>query len=159
MSSLTIKKNISLPDIITLDFWRYFSKALFLFFPSILFLVFAYLAFWTLGPAKDLMVISLEKEHVFGYCLIALIFWTYVTWYSSRLVAKAKQFKHPDENYIWAALLMQFPRVLGFTCFTIIILAYLQLPYSFKISGSFAAILFVASFAIYFFIIFIGNKA
>ncbi len=158
MPSPTLKKSISFSDIITLDFWRYFSKAIFLFFPAIIFLFFAYLAFWTLGPAKDLMVISLENKYVFGYCLIALIFWAYVTWYSSRLVAKAKQFKHPDENYIWSSLLIQFPRLLGFTCFTIIILGYLQLPYSFKISGGLVKILFLASFAIYFLLLFFSDK-
>lgn len=152
------KKSITFSDIITPDFWRYFTKAIFIFFPAIIFLTLAYLAFWTLGPAKDVMVISLEKPYVFGYCLIALIFWTYVTWYSSRLVAKAKQFKHPDENHIWKSLLMQFPRLLGFTCFTIIILAYLQLPYSHKISGTLVTVLFLASFVIYFLIIFFGDK-
>ncbi|MEP7252018.1 MAG: hypothetical protein ABI683_06545 [Ginsengibacter sp.] len=158
MASLAQKKSISLSDVITLDFWRYFTKALFLFFPAVFFLVFAWLVFWTLGPAKDVMVISLEHQYVFGYCLIALIFWTYVTWYSSRLVAKAKQFKHPDENHIWVTFLVQFPRLLGFTCFTIIILAYLQLPYLSRLSGTVVTILFLSSFLIYFFLIFLSNR-
>ncbi len=158
MTSIAQKKSISFSDLITLDFWRYFTKAIFLFFPAILFLIFACLCFWTLGPAKDVMVISLEKQYVFGYCIIALIFWSYVTWYSSRLVAKAKQFKHPDENHIWSIFLMQFPRLLGFTCFTIIILAYLQLPYGYKISGSLVKVIFIGSFLVYFLIIFFGNK-
>lgn len=145
-------------DIITLDFWRYLGKAIKLFFPAIIFLLFSYFAFWNLGPAKDLMVMSLENDYVFGYCLVALIFWTYVTWYSSRLVAKAKQYKHPDDHKIWKILLLQFPRLLGFTCFTIIILAYLQLPYTDNISSRAANIIFVASFPLYFIIHALGEK-
>ncbi len=158
MCSLVIKKRFSFSDIFTLDFWRYFGKAILLFFPAIIFLIFSCLAFWNLGSAKDLMVMSLEKDYVFGYCLIALVFWTYVTWYSSRMVAKAKQYKEPDENHIWNLFRMQFPRLLGFSCFTIIILAYLQLPYTYNISRIWANVLFIVSFGYYFLIYFMGER-
>ena len=158
MASLTGNRKIQAGDFLTLDFWRYFGKAIKLFFPSIIFLLFGHSIFWNSGPAKDLMVMSLENDYVFGYCLIALIFWTYVTWYTSRLVAKAKVFKQPDDHKVWKMFLMQFPRLLGFTCFTIIILAYLQLPYTFKIKSGVANLLFVASFPLYFIINAIGEK-
>jgi hypothetical protein len=155
----SIKKTISPVDLLTLDFWRYFGKAVLLFFPSILFLVFTYVAFWNMLAAQDMIVMSLERTNIAVYCLVALVFWAYVTWYSSRLVAKARQFQHPDDHPVWNVLLTQGPRILAFSCFTIVILALLQLPYlSFKINRTACNILLLLSFSYYFLLYHLGER-
>ena len=75
--------------------------------------------FWNLTQGKDLMVISLENRDVFTYFIIAQVFWSYVTWYTSRLVGKVEEFESPCEDPIWTTMRVQGPRLLAFTCFTI----------------------------------------
>src|SRR5688572_31745491 len=83
-------------DFFVANTWRYLLKSLWLFFPPILFIVLAWYIFWHLPQGKDLLVIALESpENVdfsaeFACFVIALLFWVYMTWYSTRLVAKAK---------------------------------------------------------------------
>ncbi len=130
MTSKAPAPKIGLSDIFTADFWRYLFKALWLFFPGILFLILGTLTFWTLSQGKDIMLITVEQgnKFVFLYCILAVLLWTYVTWYTSRLVGKASGFQQPDENHIWIRLRMQLPRLMGFSCLTVVILAFLQLP-------------------------------
>ncbi|MCC6972168.1 MAG: hypothetical protein IT434_18295, partial [Phycisphaerales bacterium] len=148
------KKVLRYRDLFVGDFWRYFVRAAWLFFPAILFLLLAYMCFWQLDQGKDLMIITLENRKVFGLFLLALIFWVYITWYSSRLVAKSKQLQEPDNHPMWLTLRIQGPRILAFTCITIIILAFFQLPYpeTPKLSKTICTILFWFSFSWYFFI-------
>ncbi len=112
------------------------------------------MCFWQLSQGKDLMIITLENRKVFGLFLLALVFWVYITWYSSRLVAKAKEFQEPDSHPMWLTLRIQGPRILAFTCITIIILAFFQLPYpdTPNLPGTLCIILFWFSFSWYFFI-------
>ncbi|HEY6062331.1 MAG TPA: hypothetical protein VIV35_01910 [Chitinophagaceae bacterium] len=121
---------IGVADLFTSDFWRYLFKALWLFFPGILILILGTLTFWILSQGKDIMLITVEQgnKFVFLYCILAVLLWTYVTWYTSRLVGKASGFQQPDENHIWIRLRMQLPRLMGFSCLTVVILAFLQLP-------------------------------
>jgi hypothetical protein len=138
------------------SFLRYLFKAFWLFFPAIIFLLLAYACFWTLTQGKDLMVITLENRDVFLYYILAQVFWTYVVWYSSRLVAKAKEFEQPDENKVWVTMRVQGPRLLAFTSFTIIILAFLQLPRfeatRIYFSNTLCIVILVLSFPLYFII-------
>lgn len=46
------KKILRYKDLFVGDFWRYFVRAAWLFFPAIIFMVFAYMAFWSLTRAK-----------------------------------------------------------------------------------------------------------
>lgn len=122
-------------DVLLAATWRYFVQAMWLFFPPILFLLLAHFCFWHVTQGKDLMVIALEDRHhmvspVFFCFIIALVFWVIVTWYSTRIVAKAKEFQEPDHHNIWKIFLVQTPRVLAFTCITIILLAFFQLENS-----------------------------
>ena len=145
---------ILLRDLFRFSFWRYLFKAIWLFFPAILFLLLSYACFWTLTQGKDLMVITVEKQRVFIYFIVAQIFWSYVTWYTSRLVGKAKEFELPNEDRIWTSLRVQGPRLLGFTCYTIIIIAFLKMV-TVKITWLpdwVWLVLFVFSLPFYFFI-------
>lgn len=123
------KKIIDYRDLVKGDFWRYFLRAIWLFFPPILFLFFAYLCFWKLPQGQDVMIITLENNKVFGLFLLALLFWMIITWYTTRLTAKAKGLTDDDDHLLWITLRVQGPRLLAFTCVTIVILAFFQLPY------------------------------
>ena len=123
------KKVIHYRDLFVGDFWRYFVRAVWLFFPAILFLFVAYLCFWKLKQGQDVMIITLENRKVFGLFLLALLFWMIITWYTTRLLAKAKYFLEPDKHLMWQTLRIQGPRILAFTCVTILILAFFQLQY------------------------------
>src|SRR6266478_2563691 len=94
-------------DLLHFSFVRYLMKALWLFFPAIIFLFLGYASFWMLIQGKDLMTITIENRRVFSYFIVAQVFWSYVTWYSSRLVGKAKEFEHPDNDRVWVTLRVQ----------------------------------------------------
>jgi hypothetical protein len=146
------KKILHYKDLFVGDFWRYFVRAAWLFFPAIIFIVFTYMAFWMLNQGKDLMIITLENRKVFGLFLLALVFWVVTTWYSSRLVAKAKELQDSDKHLMWQTLRVQGPRILAFTCITIVILAFFQLPYPYtpKLSRTVCYLLLFLSFSWYF---------
>ncbi len=125
----------SITKLVNVNTRQYVLRAIWIFFPSILFILLAFFIFWKLPQGKDLMVITLEdpkgKSTIVEFMcfVIALVFWVYVTWYSTRLVARAKHFQHPDNNPTWERLRIQAPRILAFTCITIILLAFFQLDY------------------------------
>jgi Patatin-like phospholipase len=155
MTTLPAPASIRFSDLLRFRFWVYLTKAIWLFFPAVIFLVAVYASFWKLTQGKDLMVITLENRDVFLYFLLAQIFWSYVTWYSSRLVAKAKEFEQPCDDDIWTTLRVQGPRLLAFTSFTIIILAFLQLSSLNKLPhfpGWLCSWLLVLSLPFYFFV-------
>ncbi len=152
MSPLHLRR-LNFTDILTVDFWRSLLRVSSLFFPALIFLAGAYMCFWKLTQGKDLMLIALENRKVFTYFFIAIIFWSYITWYTSRVVAKAKEFQQPDENEIWQNLRIHGPRLLAFTCFTVIILAFFQLPaYGPKLPAWLCNLLLFAGIFYYFFI-------
>jgi predicted acylesterase/phospholipase RssA len=154
------KKIISYSDLFIGDFWRYFVKAAWLFFPAIVFIGFAYLCFWQLSQGKDVMIITLENRKVFGLFLLALIFWVVTTWYTTRMVAKAKELQDSDKHLMWQTLRVQGPRILAFTCITIIILAFFQLPYpdTPQLSPKLCYVLLFLSFSWYFIVYQFWNK-
>jgi len=127
MQPESFRQKLTWKDVFKADFWRYLVKAVWLFFPSILFLVMAWFCFWKITQGKDVMQITLENTYVFAYCIIAQVFWVFITWFTSRIIGKAKMYQQPDSSYIWKRFLTQLPRILAFTCFSIIILAFIQL--------------------------------
>ena len=116
-----------------LMFLRAFLKAIWLFFPSILFLVLALFATWYLTQGKDIMQRTLEQPRIFYMFVIATIFWVYITWYTSRIIGKityASLSRKPNkEERFWGRFLIQMPRFLSFSCLTVIILAFVKLEY------------------------------
>jgi hypothetical protein len=152
MTSVKSKKILSYKDLFVGDFWRYFVRASWLFFPAIIFIFLAYMCFWQLNQGKDVMIITLENRKVFGLFLLALVFWVVTTWYSSRLVAKAKELQESDKHPMWQLLRVQGPRILAFTCISVIILAFFQLPYPNvpKLSRPICYLLLFLSFSWYF---------
>jgi hypothetical protein len=154
------KRLLYYSDLLIANFWRYLVQSLWLFFPSILFLLMAYFMFWHLPQGKDLIVISLQNAKfspaIFPCFILALIFWVYVTWYSTRIVARANHFVNPNHHNIATVFRVQTPRILAFTCITIVFLALFQLDnpaYSqWQINPFWCHILFLLSFSWYFII-------
>src|SRR6187399_2795647 len=114
-----------------LMFLRAMFKAIWLFFPSLLFLVLALFASWYLTQGKDIMQRTIEQPKIFYTFIIATVFWVYITWFSSRIIGKvtyASLTRKPDkEERFWGRFLIQMPRFLSFSCLTIIILGFIKL--------------------------------
>ena len=156
-----------------LKFFSYLFKCIWIFFPSILFMLLAYMCFWTLGQGKDLMVAFAENRLAKLFFFIAIAFWAYSAWYSSRIIAYlvARRQGEPmrfqsttvkvngelttGTSYflvpeIW---LKRFPRLIGFSCVLIIELAVLQLKvyHAPNLSIGIAKLIFVILFFGYLF--------
>lgn len=131
---------------------RVLFKAIWLFFPSILFLVLGLFAFWHLSQGKDVMQRTLEQPKIFYSFIIATVFWVYITWYTSRIIGKIKfaglSRKPGKEERFWGRFLIQMPRFLSFTCLTIIILGFLKLWYDVRDEDNwlYFTILFLSTF-------------
>ena len=84
-----------------LRFTSQFLKSLWLFFPGILFLLFTIFCFWVLGQGKDILIAFNENRSrtilSFNYSrfifFLAIGFWVYVSWYSSRIISYIKKTK------------------------------------------------------------------
>ena len=129
-------------------------KSLWLFFPGILFLLLTIFVFWSLGQGKDIFVAFKENETHRYYSRIifflAIGFWAYVSWYSSRINSYIKRSKQEEEIQHLASVSREtanknfearqqyveinnsfleiFPRIIGNGCFIILELSVLQLP-------------------------------
>lgn len=164
-------------------FLSHLLKSLWLFFPSILFLLFPIFCFWELGQGKDIVVAFTENEArtILGLYytrivfFLAIGFWVYVSWYSSRIIAYIKKSKQADtvrqvsnvrketvEEYyhenkgffeLSLAFLEGFPRYIGSACFLVLELAVWQSPLlSNPLSDNAAWIIFIIASIIFIFI-------
>jgi predicted acylesterase/phospholipase RssA len=121
-----------------------------LLFPAIIFVVVSWYCFWQLAQGRDLLISACENRASGPVLMVALLFWVFITWYSSRiLVYKRKELFFAGQKFITEAELpppsrwfsirrllytagekpgFHLPRLLGFLCFSIIILGFAQLP-------------------------------
>src|SRR5262245_51584588 len=108
------KRLLYYSDLMIANFCRYLLQSLWLFFPPVLFLLLAYLIFWHLPQGKDLIVIAIQNAKfspaIFPSFILALIFWAYVTWYSTRIVARANHFENPNHHNIATVFRVHAPR-------------------------------------------------
>jgi hypothetical protein len=108
---------------------RNLFRALWVFFPGILFLVLTLACFWNLAQGKDLMVLATEHRGFFLLFQSLLAFLVLVSWYAARTVANAKkQSVYTAPDYLQEGYYKHMPRFIGFSLFTIIILAFVQTP-------------------------------
>lgn len=121
-------------------------KSFWLFFPSLLFVVIALVCFTQLSQGTDILISFTETSGTFGGILlskfifvIAIIFWVYVSWYASRMIAYIREHKHrqsmsvlnpamtPAEYEQHFAMelrfLHRFPRIIGYACLVVILLS------------------------------------
>lgn len=114
-------------------------RTIYLFFPSLFFLVLATFVFWSLPQGHDIIRLCLSSGSIAGLVFtVAIVFWVFVTWYTARLLA----YNH-DDLYdaqfccdsaknpfkIGKGLLFHFPRLMAFSIFLIMILAILRFNY------------------------------
>ncbi|MEP6583886.1 MAG: hypothetical protein ABJA90_06455, partial [Ginsengibacter sp.] len=147
-------------------------KSLWLFFPGILFLILFIFCFWMLGQGKDIIIAFTENQSQVGFLsfnytrpvfFLAIGFWIYVSWYSSRIISYIKKSKQENtlqeiagidkdkaaeafkahKNYfeLNENFLNEFPRMIGNACFLIIELAVLQSPLLYNPLGLTTAII------------------
>lgn len=110
-------------------FLRNLFRAIWVFFPGILFLVLTLVCFWNLAQGKDLMVLATEHRGFFLLFQSLLGFLVLVSWYAARTVAIAKKESvHTAPDYLHDGYYKHMPRLIGFSLFTIIILAFIQTP-------------------------------
>lgn len=141
MQANPYRHHIAFKDIFTgrdffkniLIYIRVLFKAVWLFFPSLIFLVLALCATWYLTQGKDVMQRTVEQPGIFYMFIIATVFWVYITWYTSRIIGKVTYASLPrkpgKEERFWGRFLIQMPRFLSFTCLTVIVLGFLKLQY------------------------------
>jgi predicted acylesterase/phospholipase RssA len=118
-----------------IQFLRNMFHALFVFFPGFLFLLLTLFAFWNLPQGEDLMVLATEQRWFFIYFELLLAFLVLVSWYAARIVANAKK-NSPNTapDYLDEKYYTHVPRFIGFSFFTIILLAFAQTPFFFQIN-------------------------
>ena len=152
-----------------LRFISQLSKSIWLFFPGIVFLLFAIFCFWTLGQGKDIIVAFTENTSKTIFSLnytriiffVAIGFWAYVSWYSARIISYIKKTRQEDDVQIISGVNKEiaekefternrffeiginftdeFPRIIGNSCFLVLELAVLQSPASMHTISSTAA--------------------
>lgn len=110
-------------------FMRNLFRALWVFFPGVLFLVLTLVCFWNLAQGKDLMVLATEHRGFFLLFQSLLSFMVLVSWYAARTVAYAKMNSpYTAPGYMHKGFYKHMPRLIGFSLFSIIILAFAQTP-------------------------------
>ena len=121
-------------------------------FPSVFFLLATYACFWSLSQGKDVLISAIEKQGANWVILLSLIFWVLVTWYTGRILIYHKT----DLFNSSKAISFHAPRMLGFLGFSVVWLAFLQLPrlpeqgFTWRVSGTAASwILWVGTPIIY----------
>ena len=94
-------------------------QLLWAFLPGILFILFAYIFFTGFVQGKDIILTGLKSRQTGLFFIIGLLFWVLITWYTSRLIA----YNHDRLFQVAKKGLYHTPRILGFACFTVIIIA------------------------------------
>ena len=109
-------------------------RCIWLFFPSLLFVALALICLTQLGQGKDILISFTETKGSFGsnlltkfIFLVAIIFWVYVSWYASRMVAYIKGSQRTDWNQMELRFLHRFPRIIGYSCLLVMVLGLLTL--------------------------------
>lgn len=142
--------------------WRIFRNPLRLFtaflqiiwflFPAVIFLIATFICFWQLSQGRDVLIDMLEKKYMGGIVLLALLFFTLVSWYSSRILIYRKKILYEKNEQLG----FHTPRVIGFLGFSVIWIALLRLPkdayLSFTLPGYVDWLLLMLSFVAYTFL-------
>ena len=122
-----------------------FLRALWFYFPGLLFVVLAFVVFVYASQGVDVMVAAAENWIQASCSVVAVTFWAIITWFSARLVTYAKFGEHPP-----GLLYKHFPRLLGFACFTVAEWSIIYLPvFEDKRKLFFAGILLAINAAVY----------
>ena len=121
-----------------------FLSLLWVFLPGILLILLAGFLLTGLLQGKDVVLMVLEERWRGLFLTMGLVFWAGVTWYSSSLIA----YNHDRLFKAFPMGLYHGPRLLGFLCFTVLILSFLLLP-TVGVGGIAATFVMVADVALY----------
>ncbi len=99
-------------------------RTLLYLFPATIFLIATWAIFWQLSQGKDVLIDMLEKKNAGGIILLALLFYTLVSWFSSRILI----YRKPELYYFNKRVGYHAPRIIGFLGFSLIWIALLTLP-------------------------------
>jgi predicted acylesterase/phospholipase RssA len=129
-----------------------FLQIVWLLFPAVIFLFATWACFWQLSQGKDVLIDMLEKTYMGGIVLLAVLFFTMVSWYSSRILVYRKNAFYKENE----KLAFHTPRVIGFLGFSIVWIALLRLPKDAYLSFSLPLyadwLLLLFSFVLYLFL-------
>lgn len=110
-------------------------RAIWLFFPGVLFVALGFVAFAFIEQGQDLLNQSLQREGlnannvVFNQrvllIVIGLFFWSFTTWYTSRILAYNDNKIYDNSEFL--ATLM--PRLLGYLVYTVLGVAIHRIKY------------------------------
>ncbi len=98
-------------------------QLLWAFLPGILFILFAHVFFTGFVQGKDIILNGLKSRQTGLFFVVGLLFWVLITWYTSRLIA----YNHDRLFQVAKKGLYHAPRILGYACFTVSIIALAQL--------------------------------
>ncbi len=137
----------------------YILRAIWLFFPGILFLLLALFALVSLGQGRDVVRQCLERPAWVGAIVVlAVIFWVFVTWYTARLVAYnnnelfvVKLHNGIRDFKIGELLLYHGPRLIAFFIFFVVIIAFYRHDKLNEMSDLLISILLLLELFLYFF--------
>ncbi len=101
-----------------------FLNILWYLFPAVVFLIATWACFWELSQGRDVLIDMLEKKYAGGIVLLAVLFFTMVAWYSSRIIIYRKKILYEQNEMLG----FHMPRLIGFTGFSIVWIALLRLP-------------------------------
>lgn len=90
-------------------------RMIWLLFPAILFIFVSGLTFSSLSQGQDVLLMAVERRQAALLLLIAVTFFAFVVWYTSRLLVYVKATVN-NENYKFWSLAM--PRILGYLTFS-----------------------------------------
>ena len=96
-----------------------FLQLLWAFLPGILFILFAHVFFTGFVQGKDIILTGLKSRQTGLFFVVGLLFWVMITWYTSRLIA----YNHDRLFQVAKKGLYHTPRILGYACFTVTIIA------------------------------------
>ena len=94
-------------------------QLLWAFLPGVLFILFAYTFFTGFVQGKDIILTGLKSRQTGLFFIVGLNFWVLITWYTSRLIA----YNHDRLFQVAKKGLYHTPRILGFACVTVTIIA------------------------------------
>ena len=92
-------------------------KGLAIFLPGIIFCLLGWLAFVKLPVGQDVILQNMEQHQWGGFAFtLAFFYWTFTTWYTSRLIAYNYQEQYERSKWI----MTHVPRLLAYTLFLIV---------------------------------------
>lgn len=106
----------------SLDKFADLIRAIYLFFPGILFIVLYYLIIVALPLGQDLLMQAGEATGPFIWTVVSLLLWAIVAWFSSRMLADIQR------DVCVPAFYLHLPRLLGYNVLAGLQLAVLSLP-------------------------------